>query len=89
MAFVLQDVIKELEESRSLDPIKNFKKKNLVEVTVQYGITPAVGATKSHILDLIENYCIDNDIINEVEEKPIAETAEVVKLKLEFQREER
>ena len=38
---------------------------------------------------MIENYCIDNDIIDEVEEKPIAETAEVVKLKLEFQREER
>ena len=89
MAFVLQDVIKELEESRSLDPIKNLKKKNLVEVTVHFGITPAVGATKSHILDLIENYCINNDIIDEVEEKPIAETAEVVKLKLEFQREER
>ena len=26
MAFVLQEVIKELEESRSLDPIKNLKK---------------------------------------------------------------
>ena len=89
MAFVLQEVIKELEESRSLDPIKNFKKKNLVEVAVHFGITPAVGATKSHILDLIENYCIDNDIIDEVEEKPIAETVEVLKLKLEFQREER
>ena len=88
MAFVLQDVIKELEESRSLDPIKNLKKKNLVEVAVHFGITPAVGATKSHILDLIENYCIDNDIINEVEEKPIAETAEIVRLKLDFEREE-
>ena len=30
-----------------------------------------------------------NDIIDEVEEKPIVETAEVVKLKLEFQCEER
>ena len=89
MAFVLDDVIKGLEDSCSLDPIKNLKKKNLVEVAVHFGITPAVGATKSHILDLIENYCIDNDIIDEVEEKPIAETAEVVKLKLEFQREER
>ena len=88
MAFVLQEVIKELEESRSLDPIKNLKKKNLVEVAVHFGITPAVGATKSHILDLIENYCIDNDIIDEVEEKPIAETAEIVRLKLDFEREE-
>ena len=86
MAFVLQEVIK---ESRSLDPIKNLKKKNLVEVAVHFGITPAVGATKSHILDLIENYCIDNDIINEVEEKPIAETAEIVRLKLDLEREER
>ena len=89
MAFVLQDVINEIEETRSLDPIKNFKKKNLVEVAVHFGITPAVGATKSHILDLIENYCIDNDIIDEVEEKPIAETAEIVRLKLDFEREER
>ena len=89
MAFVLQDVIKEFEESRSLDPIKNLKKKNLVEVAVHFGITPSVGATKSHILDLIENYYIDNDIINEVEEKPIAETVEIVRLKLHFEREER
>ena len=27
MAFVLQDVIKELEESHNLDPLKNFKKR--------------------------------------------------------------
>ena len=67
MAFVLQDVFKELEESRRLDPIKKLKKKNLVEVTVHFGITPAVSATKSHILDLIENYCIDNNIIDEEE----------------------
>ena len=87
-AFVLRDVIKELEESRSLDPIKNLKKENLVEFTVHFGITPAVGAPKSHILDLIENYCIDNDIIDEVEEKPNAETAEIVRLKLDFEREE-
>ena len=46
------------------------------------------GATKSHILDLIENYCIDKDIINELEENPTAEMAEVLKLKLEFEREE-
>ena len=89
MAFVLQDVIKDHEESRGLDPIKNLKKKNLVEVAVHFGITPAVGATKSHILDLIENYCIDSDIIDEVEEKSIAETVEIVRLKLDFEREER
>ena len=78
---------------KSLDPIKNLKKKkNLVEVAVHFRITPAVGATKSHILDLIENYCINNNIIDEVEEKPIAETAEteeIVRLKLDFEREER
>ena len=38
---------------------------------------------------MIKDHCVENDIINEVEEKPVAETAEVVKLKLEFQREER
>ena len=89
MAFVLQEVIKELEESRSLDPIKNLKKKNLVEVAVHCGITPAVGATKSHILNLIKDHCVEHDIIDEVEEKPIAETAEIVRLKLDFEREER
>ena len=89
MAFVLQEVIKELEESRSLNPIKNLKKKNLVEVAVHFGITPAVGATKSHILNLIKEHCVEHDIIDEVEEKPIAETAEIVRLKLDFEREER
>ena len=58
-----------------------LKKKNLVEVAVHFGITLAVGATKSHILDLIENYCVDNVIIDEIKEKPIAEN-EVLKLKL-------
>ena len=89
MAFVLQDVINEIEETRSLEPLKKLKKENLVKVAAHYGITPAVGATKSHILDLIKDHCVENDIIDEVEEKPIVETAEVVKLKLEFQREER
>ena len=37
---------------------------------------------------MIEDHCIENDIINEVEEKPTAETAEVLTLKLEFEREE-
>ena len=83
------NVIKELGESRSLDPIKNLKNKNLVEVAVHFSITPAVRATKSHILDLIENYHVDNNLINEVEEKPTVQTAEVLKLKLEFEHEER
>ena len=89
MAFVLQDVINEIEETRSLEPLKKLKKENLIKVAAHYGITPAVGATKSHILDLIKDHCVENDIIDEMEEKPIVETAEVVKLKLEFQREER
>ena len=89
MAFVLQDVINEIEETRSLDPLKKLKKENLVKVAAHYGITPAVGATKSHILDLIKDHCIENDIIDEVEEKPTAETAEVLKLRLEIEREER
>ena len=89
MAFVLQDVINEIEETRSLEPLKKFKKENLVKVAAHYGITPAVGATKSHILNLIKDHCVENDIIDEVEEKPIAETAEIVRLKLDFEREER
>ena len=89
MAFVLQDIINEIEETRSLEPLKKLKKENLVKVAAHYGITPAVGATKSHILDLIKDHCVENDIIDEVEEKPIAETAEIVRLKLDFEREER
>ena len=89
MAFVLQDVINEIEETRSLEPLKRLKKENLVKVAAHYGITPAVGATKSHILNLIKDHCVEHDIIDEVEEKPIAETAEIVRLKLDFEREER
>ena len=89
MAFVLQDVINEIEETRSLEPLKKLKKENLIKVAAHYGITPAVGATKSHILDLIKDHCVENDIIDEVEEKPTAETAEVLKLRLEIEREER
>ena len=89
MAFVLQEVINEIEETRSLEPIKKLKKENLIKVAAHYGITPAVGATKSHILNLIKDHCVENDIIDEVEEKPIVETAEIVRLKLDFEREER
>ena len=89
MAFVLQDIINEIEETRSLESLKKFKKENLIKVAVHYGITPAVGATKSHILNLIKDHCVEHDIIDEVEEKPIAETAEIVRLKLDFEREER
>ena len=89
MAFVLQDVINEIEETRSLEPLKKLKKENLIKVAAHYGITPAIGATKSHILNLIKDHCVENDIIDEVEEKPIAETAEIVRLKLDFEREER
>ena len=89
MAFVLQDVINEIEETRSLEPLKKLKKENLIKVAAHYGITPAIGATKSHILDLIKDHCVENNIIDEVEEKPIVETAEIVRLKLDFEREER
>ena len=89
MAFVLQNVINEIEETRSLEPLKKLKKENLVKVAAHYGITPAVGARKSHILNLIKDHCVEHDIIDEVEEKPIVETAEIVRLKLDFEREER
>ena len=74
---------------KSLESLKKLKKENLVKVAAHYGITPAVGATKSHILDLIKDHFVEKDIIDEVEEKPIAETAEIVRLKLDFEREER
>ena len=37
---------------------------------------------------MIEEYCIEKDIINEVEETPTAETVDVLRLKLEFETEE-
>ena len=43
MAFVLQDVIKELKGSRRLEPLKKLRKENLVEFAAHYGITPAAG----------------------------------------------
>ena len=86
MAFVLGDIINEIEETRSLEPLKKLKK-NLVKVAAK--ITPAVGATKSHILNLIKDHCIEKNITDKVEEKPIAETAEIVRLKLDFEPEER
>ena len=89
MAFVLQDVINEIEETGILEPLKKFKKENLVKVAVHYGITPAVGATKFHILNLIKDHCVEHDIIKGEEEKPIVETAEIVRIKLDFEREER
>ena len=60
MAFLLQDVSKELEESPSVELLK--KVKNLVKVAVHFGITPDFRATKSHILELIEDYCVKNNI---------------------------
>ena len=89
MAFVLEDVINEIEETHTLEPLKMLKKENLIKVAAHYGITPAVSATKSHNIDLIKEHCVENDIIDEVEEKPFAETAEIVRLKLDFEREER
>ena len=82
MAFVLQDVINEIEETCSLDPLKKLKKANLIKVAAHYGITPAVGATKSHILDLIKDHCIEKDINDKVEEKPIVETANSFEAKI-------
>ena len=84
MAFVPQDVIKELEESCSLDPIKKLKKENLAKVAAHYSCQ----CKMVHILHLIEDHCVENDKINEVEETPTAETAEVLRLKLEVEHEE-
>ena len=89
MAFVLDDVINEIEETRSLEPLKKLKKENLVKVAAHYGITPAIGAIKSHILNLIKDHCVEHNIIDEVEERSIAETAEIARLKLDFEWEER
>ena len=52
MAFMPQEVIRDLEASRSLDSLKRVKKENLANATINFGITPAAGATKSNSLDL-------------------------------------
>ena len=70
------------------NPLKGQKKKTLFNLLPIFGITPAVGTTKSHILVLIEDHCVKNNIMNEVEEKPIVETVEVLKLKLEIEHKE-
>ena len=56
MASVLQDIIKKIEESCSLEPLKKLKKENLDKVTAHYGITTAAGAKRSQFLDLIEDH---------------------------------
>ena len=38
---------------------------------------------------MIKDHCVEHDIIDEVEEKPIAETAEIVRLKLDSERDKR
>ena len=38
---------------------------------------------------MIKDHCVESNIIDEVEEKPIAETAEIMRLKLDFEHEER
>ena len=38
MAFVLDDVINEIEETRSLDPLKKLKKEHLIDVAAHYAI---------------------------------------------------
>ena len=89
MAFVLQGVIKEPEESRtcSLEPLKKLRNTNLAKVAAHFGITPPAGATKSHFLILIEEHFVKHDIIDKIEENPTAGTVEVFRLK--FQHEER
>ena len=37
---------------------------------------------------MIKDHCVEQDIIDEAAEKPIEETAEIMRLKLDFEREE-
>ena len=48
MAFVLQNVIKELERSRSLEPLKKLKKEDLAIVAAHFGITPCILGLKCY-----------------------------------------
>ena len=57
-------------------------------MSVHFRIAEVVHGTKSHIVDFTEDYCIENNTIDEDEEKPTMETADVLSLKLEFEHEE-
>ena len=59
MAFVLDDVLMRLKRLVVREPLKKLEKENLVKVAAHYGITPAVGATKSHIRDLLKDHCVE------------------------------
>ena len=72
--------IKELKDYCSPEPLKKIKKENLAKVAAHYRITVAAGAKRSHILDLIEDHCVENDINDEVEENPTAETAKFLRI---------
>ena len=38
---------------------------------------------------MIKDHCVENDIIDQVEEKPTTENVEILRLKLDFKHEER
>ena len=67
MAFVLQDVINQLEESHSLEPLKKLKKENLVNNSPLWNNSSCW--CNKNIFDLIEDYCFENNINGEIEEK--------------------
>ena len=46
MAFVLQDVINEIKESHSLEPLKRLKKENLVQVAAHFWNNPSCRCNK-------------------------------------------
>ncbi len=86
MVVVLDDGIKELEDSRSLAPIKKIKRDKLIQIAGHYKLTVNPSLRKAEIYDLIADYCLEHDIIDDLEEGP---SVEVMRLKLEFQKNER
>ena len=86
MVFVLDDVIQELEDSRSLAPIKKLKRDELVQIADHYKLTVSPGLRKPEVYNLIADYCREHGIIDDLEEDP---SVEVMRLKLEFQKNER
>jgi hypothetical protein len=86
MAFMLKDCIGELENSPSSDALAKLKKPGLEQVAGYYHIALTPSLRKPEIRDLIVDYCIENDIIDEPEEEA---GIKVLRLKLRLQEIER
>jgi len=84
--FVLEDFIKSFESGRSLDPLKKLKVGDLTKVAAHYSITLDPSLRKLGIIGVISEYCVEEDLVDVEDKDP---SVEVMRLKLELQKNER